>query len=71
MITQIGICQNQIRLFGFLWRVQCGERLKYVGRESLCPSCGWVRPPLPKTPKPVKIPAPTYRNGCPILEIEK
>ena len=26
---------------------------------------------LQPLPKPVKIPMPTYRNGCPILEKEK
>lgn len=58
MRTEIGICQNSVRFLGFLWFVKCGEWLRFQGKDSICPSCGWVRPPLPPCPHTVKIPRP-------------
>lgn len=46
MITEIGLCQNKVRYLGFLWYVKCGTVLHFRGRERMCLSCGWVRPPL-------------------------
>ena len=64
MIAQTGICQNKVRYLRFLWHVKCGEPLKFEGHKNVCPSCGWIRPQLPKLPNPVKVPVPTFRNGC-------
>ena len=59
MLHETGRCQNQVRYLGFLWKVRCGVPLAYVNGDRVCPSCGWVRPPLPKLPKAVRVPPPS------------
>lgn len=39
MILSSQTCRNRRRLFGFLWKVECGRRLPF-GRRKECPACG-------------------------------
>jgi hypothetical protein len=47
-----------VRYLGFLWRIKCGEILRWRARDNVrfCPSCGWVSP---WHLAPVRVPRPS------------